>query len=140
VNYLLDTCLVSEVVKKKPDSTVIQWLKAQNEECCFLSVLTLGELQKGISRLSDGQKKRTLQTWVDTDLRQRFSGRILSVDTDVAEHWGELSAQAEKTGRVIPAIDGLIAATAAAYGLTVVTRNTKDIEPTAVSLLNPWER
>ena len=139
MNYLLDTCVVSEVVKKKPDSTVIQWLKAQNEECCFLSVLTLGELQKGISRLSDGQQKRTLQTWVDTDLRQRFSDRILSVDTDVAEHWGELSAQAEKAGRVVPAIDGLIAATAAAHGLTVVTRNTKDIEPTAVSLLNPWK-
>ncbi len=139
MNYLLDTCVVSEVVKKKPDSTVIQWLKAQNEECCFLSVLTLGELQKGISRLPDGQKKRTLQTWVDTDLRQRFSDRILSVDIDVAEHWGELSAQAEKAGRVVPAIDGLIAATAAAHGLTVVTRNTKDIEPTAVSLLNPWK-
>ncbi len=139
MNYLLDTCVVSEVVKKKPDSTVIQWLKAQNEECCFLSVLTLGELQKGISRLPDGQKKRTLQTWVDTDLRQRFSDRILSVDTDVAEHWGELSAQAEKVGRVVPAIDGLIAATAVAHGLTVVTRNTKDIEPIAVSLLNPWK-
>jgi len=76
---------------------------------------------------------------VDSDLRQRFSERILWVDTEVAEHWGDLCAQAEKTGRVVPAIDGLIAATAAANGLTVVTRNTKDMEPTGISVLNPWK-
>ncbi len=139
MKYLLDTCVISEMVKKSPNKSVIQWLGSQDEDHFFLSVLTLGELQKGIMRLPDGKKKRILGTWVDQDLRKRFEQRLLPVDSEVAEQWGIICARAEESGRTLPAIDGLIASTAATYGLTVVTRNVKDMEPAGILLLNPWE-
>jgi predicted nucleic acid-binding protein len=139
VKYLLDTCVISELTRKQPSEAVLDWMAAQDEACCFLSSLTIGELKKGIDRLPPSHKKTTLQVWLDQDMRQRFAGRILSIDIEVAEQWGLICAHAENRGLSLPVVDGLIAATALAHGLVVVTRNTKDMEPGGVPLLNPWE-
>ena len=104
----------------------------------FLSVLTLGELQKGITKLSESHRKHSLQSWVDNDLRQRFKGRILVIDENVADVWGKIQGEAERRGKKMPVMDSLIAATAIAHGLAVVTRNTPDIQMSGVSIVNPW--
>jgi toxin FitB len=139
MKYLLDTCVISELTRKQPAKTVVDWITAQDEEHCFLSSLTIGELKKGIDRLPLSYKKTTLQAWLDQDLRQRFAERILSVDIEVAEQWGLICARSEKQGRSLPVVDGLIAATALVHGLIVVTRNTSDMAPSGVPLLNPWD-
>jgi len=139
VKYLLDTCLVSELVKKKPNPAVVSWLDEQDEQKLFLSVLNLGELQKGISKLPNGTKKEELQAWVALDLVERFTGRILEIDLETALCWGRLQGDVEQTGEKLPVMDSLIAATAAAHGLVVVTRNVRDIERCGVRVCNPWE-
>ena len=139
MKYLLDTCLVSELVKKEPNPAVVRWLDAQDEQKLFLSVLNLGELQKGISKLSDGTKKEELQSWVALDLVERFTGRILELDLETALSWGRLQGEAEQAGEKLPVMDSLIAATAVAHGLVVVTRNVRDIERCGVKVCNPWE-
>ena len=138
MKYLLDTCLISEVIKREPNPAVIDWLDAQDEQTLFLSVLNLGELQKGISRLPDGPRKEELQAWVTLDLLERFTGRIIDVDLDTALCWGKLQGNAERAGEKLPVMDALIAATASAHGLTVVTRNIKDMERCGVRVCNPW--
>lgn len=139
MKYLLDTCLVSELVKKEPNPAVVNWLDEQDEQKLFLSVLNLGELQKGISKLADGTKKGELQAWVSLDLVERFTGRILELDLETALCWGRLQGEAEHAGEKLPVMDSLIAATAAAHGLVVVTRNVKDIKRCGVRVCNPWE-
>ena len=138
MRYLLDTCLISELIKPRPRKSVVEWVRAQEESDLFISVLTLGKLERGISKLHEGRKKRRLQTWIDRDLKRRFQGRIVPVNEDIACAWGSLSAQAERNGGRVPAMDGLIAATAQAHDLTLVTRNTADMEATSVRLLDPW--
>jgi predicted nucleic acid-binding protein len=138
VKYLLDTCLISELVKKEPNPAVVSWLDEQDEQKLFLSVLNLGELQKGISKLPDGTKKDELQAWVVLDLVERFTGRILDLDLETALCWGRLQGESEQAGEKLPVMDSLIAATAAAHGLIVVTRNVKDIERCGVRVCNPW--
>jgi len=139
VKYLLDTCLISELVRKEPNPAVVGWLDDQDEQTLFLSVLNLGELQKGISRLPDGPKKDELQTWIGLDLVERFTGRILELDLETAHCWGKLQGVAEQAGDRLPVMDSLIAATAAAHGLIVVTRNVRDMERCGVKVCNPWE-
>ena len=139
MNYLLDTCVISEVVRKRPAPEVVSWLAAQDEDHLFVSVLTLGELHKGIARLDDSARRSTLEAWVDGDLRRRFDGRVISVDPAIAERWGRIAGAAERTGQVIPVIDGLLAATALENGLTLVTRDVSHMDPAGVDLLNPWE-
>jgi hypothetical protein len=139
VKYLLDTCVISELTRKQPEKSVIDWMSVQDEESCYLSSLTIGELKKGIDRLPPSHKKTTLQAWLDQDMRNRFAERILSVDIEVAEQWGLICAHSERQGLSLPVVDGLIAATALVHGLIVVTRNTNDMAPSGVSLLNPWE-
>lgn len=139
MKYLLDTCVISEMTQKRPSAQVSRWMKQQDEFSLYLSVITLGELQKGIAKLPESQKRLELQEWVSNDLVRRFTGRILNVDRDVAEKWGDLSAASEKLGRPIPVLDGLLAATAVNFGLTFVTRNTSHVETTGVSLLDPWQ-
>ena len=139
MKYLLDTCVVSELVRPRPDPAVVVWIRSQQEEHLFLSVLTLGELRKGIQRMPDSHKRVRLENWLDSDLKLRFAGRWLSVDKEVAERWGLVTAEAERRGAGTPVLDGLIAATALAHGMTVVTRNTADIRATGVLFLNPWE-
>ncbi len=101
-------------------------------------MLTLGEIYKGISKLSESKKKSDIKLWMENDLRRRFEKRILEIGEDIAEIWGEIQGKAEKKGRKMPAIDSLIAATAIFHGMTLVTRNTSDIEISGVSLFNPW--
>jgi hypothetical protein len=138
MSYLLDTCVISEFTKLEPDRYVIKWLNEHSEETLFLSSVTIGEVQKGISKLQGGRKKRKLQSWLDRDLMNRFRHRILPVDTVVAVFWGQIQAAAESTGQPLPVIDGLIAATAMANDMTVVTRNVSDIERSGAPIVDPW--
>ena len=139
MKFLLDTCLISELVKKEPNEAVVNWLDAQDEQSLFLSVLTLGELQKGISKLPVGTKRDGLQTWAEHDLVERFSGRIIDIDRETALVWGKLQGVAEQRGEKLPVMDSLIAATATAHGLVVVTRNVKDIGRCHGRVFNPWD-
>jgi len=139
LNYLLDTCVVSELIKPKNDKNVLSWFKGKNEECIFISVLTFGELFKGITKLPDSKKKELLHDWVENDLKQRFSGRVLEITEEIAIRWGKIAGDCEKKGLQVPVIDGLIAATAIEEDLTVVTRNIKDIEFTGCKYVDPWE-
>jgi len=138
VSYLLDTCAVSELVKKSPSESVVDWFRVQSEDQLLLSVITLGELQKGISKLPGSRRKTELRAWLDRDLQQRFRGRILPVDAAVALTWGRIQGAAEAEGRKMPVLDSLIAATALAHGLTVVTRNDTDVEASGVEIVDPW--
>lgn len=139
MKYLLDTCVISELIQSRPAPGVVSWVNAQLEDHLFLSVITMGELRKGVDLLPAGAKRRRLHTWLDSDLEVRFSDRWLPISLDVAGCWGVILARAQTTGKTVPAIDGLIAATAIAHGCTLVTRNTRDMIHTGVSLLNPWE-
>ncbi|MBI9083283.1 MAG: type II toxin-antitoxin system VapC family toxin [Desulfobacterales bacterium] len=138
MNYLLNTCVISELVKPKPVAKVVSWLRQQPENSLFLSSITIGEIQRGISLLPESKKRDTLQNWLDRDLRQRFNQRILNVDFQCARCWGEVQAKAERAGQKMPAMDSLIAAMALVHGMTVVTRNIRDMEASGVTLLAPW--
>jgi len=140
VKYLIDTCVISELVKPRPNRAVVGWLRDCDEERLFLSVLTIGELQKGIARLPPSKRRTSLEMWVDQNLRDRFAERTLPVDVEVAERWGQLVADAERRGEPVPAIDSLIAATALTHGLTIITRNTDDMRRCGASVLDPWGR
>ncbi|VGO19423.1 type II toxin-antitoxin system VapC family toxin [Pontiella sulfatireligans] len=139
MKYLLDTCLLSELIKPTPSTSVLEWVGEQDETGLFISVLTLGEIHKEIGKLPNGRKKLRLQAWIDHDLCARFKGRIIEIDAEVAETWGSISAKTEGKEKKLPAIDGLLAATALAKGLTVITRNTKDIGSSGAQTLNPWK-
>ena len=138
MKYLLDTCVVSELIRPSPQATVVEWINSQVEERLFMSVLTLGELRKGIDRLPENAKRMRLENWLDHDLRLRFAGRWLPIDEEIAERWGLITAAGINQGSPLPVIDGLIAATALTHGMTVVTRNTKDIQATGAPIMNPW--
>ena len=138
MKYLIDTCVLSELIKKQPDRSVVAWIQEQDEPALFLSVLTFGELEKGIVKLGDCGRTQQLRDWVDHDLKRRFGGRILPVDYETACRWGAISSTAEKAGTPMPVIDSLLAATALTHGLTLVTRNTSDVAASNVPLLNPW--
>lgn len=139
MRFLLDTCVVSELTRPHPARKAVEWLAAQEELALFLSVITLGEIEKGIGKLDDGRKKQALRRWLAQDLPRRFAGRILPVDAEISLRWGELSAEAEKKGRPLPVLDGMLTASALVHGLTFVTRNTADVAVTGVPVLNPWE-
>ncbi len=138
MNYLLDTCLISELIKKTPESRVVEWVRLQPEERLYLSVLTAGELQKGIAKLGEQRRARELQRWLDDDLLERFAGRILDVTPEVARIWGQIQGRAEREGRRMQVIDSLIAATALSLGATMATRNVEDVESSGVEIVNPW--
>jgi predicted nucleic acid-binding protein len=135
--FLLDTCLISEVWKPAPNTGVVDWLAGSMEDELFLSVLTLGELRKGIARLAEGRRRQRLVRDYGL-LRSRFGSRLLAVNDIVAERWGELSAEASRAGRTIHVVDGLLAATVMVHGLTLVTRNAADFAAVPVPIENPW--
>jgi toxin FitB len=137
--YLLDTNCISEVVRINPEPRVMAWIEAADESLLYLSVLTLGEIRKGLAALSQGKRRTQLETWLDVELRARFSGKILPVDTHVADRWGWLAATAKRAGKPLAVIDGLLAATALHHNLTLVSRNTSDFAHLAVPVLNPWQ-
>jgi toxin FitB len=138
MNYLLDTCLISELAKSKPDENVVNWVLSENETGFYVSVLTFGELHKGIEKLPESKKKEELRNWVNDELKNRFQSRIIGIDMRISILWGKIQCIAEKKGTPMPAIDSLIAATALSHDLTVVTRNVSDMEQSGVRLLNPW--
>jgi len=140
VNYLLDTCVISELVSRRANDNVIGWIRNTPEDRCFLSVITIGEIKKGIEKLADTQRKAQLNAWLNDELLVRFKGRLIPLDVDVLLTWGALTAHLESIGRRMPAIDSLIAASAIHADLTLVTRNTSDFAGTAVTLFNPWQR
>lgn len=137
--YLLDTNVISELMKARPARSVTDWIVSTPEKLMHLSVITIGEIRKGIDLLDEDEPRRgALQSWLDHDLRVRFAGRILSFDEWVAERWGQIEALAKRQRVTLPTIDAQLAATALHHGLTFVTRNTADVRLTGVPLFNPW--
>ncbi len=139
MNYLLDTCVLSELIKREPQASVVNWVNSVREQTCFICVLTVGEIQKGISKLPESPKKQVLQNWLNLDLQQRFEGRILELTVEILIKWGQILGNLEKAGIKLPVIDSLIAATALTNSLTVVTRNVQDIERFGAIIFNPWK-
>jgi predicted nucleic acid-binding protein len=139
VNYLLDTCVISELAAKQPNEQVVRWIDSIDPDSAYLSVITIGEIRKGIERLPKSNRKKDLLTWLDDALLVRFRDHLVALDVDVLLAWGVLTAQLELKGRKMPAIDSLIAATAIHGGFALVTRNEADFAGTGVTILNPWK-
>ena len=135
---MLDTNCISELVRTQPDANVLGWMRAADENLLHLSVLTLGEIRKGVAGLPQSRKRTGLESWLELNLQSRFAGRILVIDVAIADRWGLLAAAAKRKGKGLSAIDGLIAATALHHNLTIVSRNVDDFASTSVPILNPW--
>jgi toxin FitB len=133
--FLLDTNVLSELIKPRSEPAVVQWIDRTDEELLYLSVLTIGEIRKRIISHADSIRRARLEAWLSSDLIVRFAGRILPVEIDVAQRWGRIRALA---GRPLPVIDSLLAATAQQHNLTLVTRNVEDVRGTGVAVFNPW--
>ena len=138
MSFLLDTNVVSEWVKPRPDAGVIAWLAETDEDQAFLSVVTLAELRRGIARLTHGRRRTRLDEWLRHDLPLRFEDRILPIDNRVALIWGDIVSEREAEGRPTSVMDAFIAATARTYDLTLVTRNTSDFAGSIAAIANPW--
>ena len=138
MNYLLDTNLVSEWAKARPDPGVIGWLADADEDRVFVSVITLAELRHGVERLAVGRRRKRLNEWIQNELLLRFDQRILPIDAATAEAWGRIVAHREALGRPIGVMDAFIAATAQVRKLTLATRNQDDFESSVDSIVNPW--
>lgn len=135
--FLVDTNVISELAKPRPHPGAIQWIAAANEALLYFSVVTLGEIRKGISSRPEAARRVRLEEWISA-LINRFSGRILPVDLAVADRWGQISGRCKAQGFTLPVIDGLLAATALCHDLVFVTRNARDVQPTGVDTLDPW--
>jgi len=137
VNYLMDTCVISEIVKPAPSSKVIMWINSIPSERLFLCSLTIGEIRKGLTKLPESKKKERLTDWLNT-LLENYQDRIHSIDITVAENWGVMQGKAEKEGMPKSSMDSLIAATAYTHNLILVTRNEEDFQASKLSIINPW--
>ena len=135
MSYLIDTNVLSELRRKVPDPHVVDWLAHRPASTLYISVLTLGEIRKGIEGVNDEARKQSLIDWLETDLPAFFMGRVIGIDMNIADRWGRLVAVA---GRPLPAIDSLLAATALEHDLVLVTRNAKDFLSLPVQIFNPW--
>ena len=135
MSYLVDTNVLSELRRKAPDPRVLEWFALRPPVMLYLSVLTLGEIRKGIGAVPSAKRRAALADWLETGLPAYFSGRILPIDERVADRWGRMVAEA---GRPLPAVDSLLAATAATHGLVMVTRNLRDFEGLGVPVIDPW--
>jgi len=140
VSYLLDTCVISELVARQPDPAVVQWVDGEDENRLFLSVITIGEIQRGIERLPASARQSALRHWLDDELVIRFDGRVLPITSAVMLLWGQMTADLERQGWPMPAMDSLIAATCLHHGMALVTRNEDDFVHSGVTLVNPWSR
>lgn len=139
MNYLLDTCVISELVSKKPNPKVLNYLSGLDESHVYLSVVTMGEIQRGISKLPHSKRKQTLESWLGQDLQVRFTGRILSLTMDVLLRWGILMGELDAKGKPMSLLDSLIAATALHHKSRLVTRNDTDFSETGLTIDNPWK-
>ena len=138
MNFLLDTNVLSEPMKARPNAGLLAWLAEADEDSVFISVVTITELRYGIERLATGRRRDRLDGWLRKDLRARFQGRILPVDLEIADTCGRLVARSESLGRPIEPRDAFIAATAEVHALTLVTRNASDFEATLRTIVSPW--
>jgi len=138
MKYLLDTNVISELVAKQPVAQVVTWIDNIDDTQAYLSVITIGEIKKGIEKLPDSARKERLREWLSDELIVRFSQRILAIDVNVMLNWGNLVAMLEMKGRKLPAMNSLIAAVAIHGQLTLATRNVNDFRDTGVTLINPW--
>lgn len=136
MSYLIDTNVISELVKMKPKKSVIKWFDSVPNDELYLSVITLGEIRKGIETVKDSHKKEKLRVWLEHELPSWFGDRIIPITKEVSDRWGRLHAEIH---RPIPAIDSLIAATALHFDLALVTRNIKDFNYSAIEIINPWD-
>jgi predicted nucleic acid-binding protein len=138
-DYLLDTYVVSELVRPDPDANVVEWVRAEDETRFYLSVLTFGEIRRGIEQLPQGPRRERLRLWLEIDLTDRFKGRVLDIDRRVAEIWGIIMARGAAASVRLPTIDTLIAATAERHGMVIATRNLRDFAFAAVAAVSPWD-
>jgi predicted nucleic acid-binding protein len=138
LNFLLDTCVISELVKPSPDVNVVGWLSGTPSEGLYLSVITVGEIRKGLTKLPDSKRKDLLTNWLNS-LLEDYQNRIFPINLTVAENWGILQGKAEKSGMPMSSFDGLIAATAYTHNLVLVTRNVSDFEMSGIPIKNPWK-
>ena len=137
--FLIDTNVVSELIKARPHPRVVAWIEATHESQMYLSVLTLGEIRKGVVALADAARRVALEAWLDHELTLRFSGRILPIELGVADRWGRISGSAVARKSPIPVIDTLLAATALHHDLTLVTRDTRHAAASGVAVFDPWQ-
>jgi predicted nucleic acid-binding protein len=138
-DYLLDTNVVSELVRPNPDANVVAWVRAVDETCFYLSVLSFGEIRRGVEQLPQGPRRERLRLWLKIDLTDRFKGRILDIDRRIAEIWSMIMARGAAASVRLPTIDTLIAATAERHGMVVATRNLRDFGFAAVAAVSPWD-
>lgn len=140
MKYLLDTCVISELIAKQPNPRVLDWIDSVDADGVYLSVITIGEITKGIEKLPQSRRKQELSDWLENELLIRFQENMIELDTSILIRWGQLNANMESSGQTMPAIDSLIAATALSRGLILVTRNEADFAGTEVEILNPWKQ
>jgi predicted nucleic acid-binding protein len=139
MNWLLDTCVLSELAKPEPDESVVSWITERAEDDLFLSVLTLGEIEAAIAKLPASSRRTELEEWLRVELANRFQGRLLAIDAGVAERWGAIFEAAEAKGIHFSLVDSLIAATSLHHGMTVATRNVEYLERCGARCVNPWQ-
>jgi toxin FitB len=139
MKYVLDTNVISEAINKQPNPQVMNWLRGMDAQELYLSVVTVGEIKKGVEKLPESHRKETIKGWFEHELLIKFDGQILGLDLPVILVWGELVGALEQRGRKLPALDSLIAATVKYYGYTLVTRNEKDFEGIDITIFNPFK-
>lgn len=137
--YLLDTCAISEMVAVKPNANVLSWFQSQTEKTLFLSIITVGEIEKGIYQLPVSKKRTLLETWLFDELVPNFQGRILDINRKLMTTWAKMTADLKTKGIIRPSFDSLIEAAALHHQLILVTRNVKNFQSSQVTILNPWE-
>jgi len=137
MKYLLDTCVISEFTKSQPENRVLDWLQTTQAETLFLSVINIGEIKKGVYKLSASNRKQALRLWLSV-LLENYRDRILPIDLAIIENWSTIVANAEKSGQPVASMDSLIAATAYTHHLTLVTRNERDFAACNITMINPW--
>jgi predicted nucleic acid-binding protein len=139
LRYLLDTCVLSEFVKPEPEPKVVDWLNSVEAESVYLSAVTFGEIQFGISGLPASNRRTELEVWLNVSLPEQFAGRVLALETDTFVTWGKMTAEQKRKGEPMGIMDSLIAASALENNMVLVTRNVTDFKATDLSILNPWE-
>lgn len=138
MKFLLDTCVISELIARRPNAAVTRWIEHTDEDRLYLSVITIGEICKGVAKLTDSDRKSKLATWLNDHLLNRFAGRIVPIDIGVMFEWGELMGRLERAGKPMPMMDSLIAATVLRGDFILVTRNEDDFRNTGSTILNLW--
>lgn len=138
MNYVLDTNVVSELVAREPNAAVVEWIDHLDPETVYLSVITIGELRKGIEKLAPSRRKDQLARWLNDDLLLRFAGKTVDITSRVMMVWGELTGRLERDGKTMPAIGSLLAASVLAGEFTLVTRNEGDFKDAGIPIVNPW--